>query len=266
MTVFSKLAPSLKGRPPMKSSKWLDPEKEVWKTATVSGSVTYWKALDIEIPGGDGYRQLSSEVEVLNLMIDRPGFPYNWWTERSNWHRWLVRYPALRVPEDYEPFQMAVGDVLELEQSLRELNGLGWSIGLGRAIEVMVDPESFSPFFVGLSGAVRVEGADDEDSWLVWLGDNEFDELVTLRAFGRAHALSRYGHVYAALSRPVVHKSLLPEEAVIHGVGHKIQLGSGISVWNAVVLPRGHEPLSADVIKAYELTWAWSPIEYKVEQ
>lgn len=124
-----------------------------------------WKPLDARPYPNCEVRVKTMEAEFLQAMADAgvPYFPKNWEVVESNERWWLVREKAT-VFDDYSYRNMDTEKYLELEQTIRIVNHLGWT--LGDTIVLAWDMQSYEPFILDCSSAWKVSSYDSEE-WRV---------------------------------------------------------------------------------------------------
>lgn len=267
-------------RPPMAQGEgihtggvWVSPEGEYWKPLDGRPHMN----ADVHLP--------TREAECLELMAGTPGFPRNWRVEEAGEvvaggrvyrRRWLVRPPARLLP-DRDVTLSLEHNVLPIERGLRELNRRGWE--LGDHLTVAYDPNEGVPFVLDLSTAHpyydELDRQGDFPAFARWAEACGFEGLVNLRVAGRevtdlfqvhkdprwpqreqggkSGPDMRYRHVYASRNRPIN-----AGWANIPGAHYQDADYGPLRVHTWVITP---EPLDEETQRAYELTWAWSPVE-----
>lgn len=244
---------------------WLSPDGE-----------EVYKPLDGRPFANSEYHLPTREANVLEVMAGEPAFPRNWRVEeggelvvdgRTYTRRWLVRPKAWLVPEDVDPARMELEDVLVVERGLRLLNMRGWEIGDDLKVAYARD----GVFILDLSNAWTYPRADDEWRFLKWAEAMGFGRLVRLRREARrvrslfrisedphwpradeGHPDASYQHVYASGNGPISDLRVHIPEA--HCVSADPHGDLGVRAW---VVTR--EPLDAETVHKYELTWGWAP-------
>jgi|GEM_PF-777276 len=240
----------------------------------------YWKPLDGRPYSNADFHLPTQEAEALELMADVPGFPRNWRVEeipvvvdgQTYTRRWLVREQVWPVPAEYPADRLRLDDVRAIEDGLRRLNQRGW--GIGDHLSVAIDRQR-RPLILDLSAAGPEENpaADDTDRFLRWAESMGYGRLVQLRRAGRdlTDMASAYGdpqwprgedgrpdlgyvHVYASRNRPAA-ATWVDVPGAHFRAGDVAQ--EGVHTWVVT-----KEPLSAEQIQRFDLTWAWSPVRY----
>lgn len=209
----------------------------------------------------------TQELEVLELMKGRPGFPANWCVEDRNGRKFLVRIKAFVLFRDTDHIQFK--DVLLIEQAVRDLNARYWEVN--DALSVAFDGRTDEPFILDLSAAQHIKNsaewlcADDWGHIERWFERLGLTAVVSFRQNAR-HVISvhhfdddwpgrAWRHVYASKSRPINFLwASIPDAFYVDG--DYVKTG----VWTWVIVP---DPLDAETVYRYELTWGWSPICYQ---
>jgi len=211
-------------------------------------------------------------------MAGQPLFPKNWRVEERNGRRWLVRnFSKVLTVKDLN--RLPGTDLLRVEQAVRSLNERNWEIG--DAITLAEDIESYELFILDLSNARPRYGnaafaADDRTHISQFFEQAGRDALAKLRRDAKSlcsifqlverhgldlhnHAVWEYKHVYGSFNRPISRTwaNRLPEDILLED-NYSEGYGTAPLTW---VIAK--TPLSEGIIKTYELTWAWSPLEYK---
>jgi hypothetical protein len=227
----------------------------------------------------------TDEVEALEVMSGEPLFPRNWTVEMHNNRRWLVRPKSMILGRDFTMDQLSDGKelCLSVEKAVRKFNGRGWEVN--DCISLGCDP-SGEFFIVDLSCAQHITGnvirADDDHHIYRFFDNNGFERLHQWRYkageahrrylwedFGKGYVTEDFhqrhvnSHIYASFARPLqrLWANRLPPGDLVHETlypnwGHQIP-----HTWFF-----GSEDIDPQVVKDYELTWGWSPVEYeKVE-
>jgi hypothetical protein len=246
---------------------WLSPDGlEVWKPCDGR-----------PFANSDGHYP-TDELTALAALSGKPGFPQNWravtCTNDGLERTWIVRKKAPVLGQDWPKRSVRLEQVLRVEQAVRSMNEAWWELGDG--ISVALDPDTYEPYLLDLSCAMHRPGAqgcykpDDWwqlEAWLKWLG---MDRLVNLRNEARSFLYpgiiarkerqnwpgDEWIHVYASRNRPMSAVWARIEDA------HYIDSDyAETGVWTWAVTP---EPVPDDKVFSYELTWAWSPLDYEV--
>ena len=213
------------------------------------------------------YRTL--EAEMLEECKDIPLFQKNWTEEIHNNRIFLVRNKAVILDKgDYRHLNKEL--VLQVEQSIREVNRRGWEIG----DPIVLGYVNYDYFIVDLSNCQRMNGkgayAADEDWRIrVFFELCGYDRLIKLRSAGhrlvnpvrvlKGEIPDGYHHVYGSFYRPFsLMWATLPGKPIIE---HETRADQNAMIPHSWILTR--EPLNDDILYKYELTWAWSPIRRK---
>jgi hypothetical protein len=244
-----------------------------------------WKPLDYGahpdyIEGGDLRRWPTQEWDAISLLVISGRYGAQTGARRevgADGRAWLVmpRY------EDPNGNYMELADVLALEQTLRWFNGKGWSVG--DEITVMFDTNTYQYVFVDLSCAsfyrdtVGCYAADDSRQWLEWLTKMGWDDLVALRKMGSGK-VSRTWYQHPELCNKMPGELLPRHIYVSHYRPFSLMWADKTDgdndlreMWAEYVGPPyqsvigTHKPLSEDYQRRYQLTWAYSPIDYQIE-
>lgn len=251
----------------------------------------YWKPLDGRPYMNAEVHLPTREAECLELMLGEPGFPGNWWVEEAGEvvsggrvyrRRWLVRSEARLLPDEDIPTSLEE-HVLPIEQGLRRLNERGWTLGDRLAVACCdpTDPIARGvPFILDLSSAHPfhdpLDRSGDSGAFFRWAESCGFGGLVKLRRAGRevidlfrVHndptwpqynrdgkmvADLSYRHVYASRNRPI--SAAWARIPHAHYQDADDYREHRVHTWVIT-----SEPLDEETQRAYELTWAWSPVE-----
>lgn len=234
----------------------------------------FWKPLDGKPWANARHCFPTQEAECLKMMSGQPAFPRNWRVEEAGQiavdgvtytRRWLVRGKAWVVGKDYSPRSMRIGQVLEIERGLRELNRRRWTIG--DRLSVAFDRNGV--FILDLSCASPDNRADDEWRFLKWLRKMGIEHPTTLRQKARhlastldflemTRSFPNQYHIYASRNRPVSGVwAQFPEGTILQDADY-----AETGVWTWIIVPGA---LDNDTLQRYELVWGWSPITYTEE-
>jgi hypothetical protein len=243
-----------------------------------------WKPLDygahpLDIEKGNLRRWPTKEWEALSVLreANRFGAQRNIRRETGDGGRqWLVmpRYEECGWHEWYE-------DAYKLRETIWWFNANGWEIG--DHLTVMLDPTDYEIVLVDMSCAwfsnskQGIYKPDDRERWLAWMKAMKLNTKLSEKGRGK---LSREWylnpalgnktkddaldnpprHIYVSLYRPFSllwadkwdgDYSLVAHAWFEHeGPPHHTWIGT-------------HKPLSQRYCEPYELTWAWSEIDYE---
>lgn len=237
-----------------------------------------WKPLDVKPFQNADFRCYSQEAEVLEVMKGQPGFPNNWRIETVNGRKFLVR-PFCRVVGQTMPYEyIKLETILEIEQWLRNLNSQYWEVNDFLSIAYDRQLEQF--FILDLSAAQQMGNptmtqtayiADDSSYFYKFAKECGFNSLVRLRQSAKHSTSSiewinmllddksdltcEHKHVYASVNRPIDSSWAKIENALYFDADKGKD-----DVFTWVIVPK---QLSEDVLKKYDLTWGYSPIEYQ---
>ena len=223
-----------------------------------------WKPLDGCPAPGAGFHLATHEETVLRLMAGVVGFPENWRVEEAGGRRWLVRKLAYPVPEVYEREQVALDAVLQVEQAVRALNSKHW--GLGSALRVAVDGDTYEPFLLGLATAQQVRGADDAPRFERWASDVAgYESLVLYRRAARTvvETPDWLARPYGSSHRWVYGSEYRPINSTWASIPDAVYVDSSwgaTGVWTWVVVPG---PLAPELADGYQLRWGYGPVQYE---
>jgi hypothetical protein len=220
---------------------------------------TVWKPLDGRPHANTDHHWPTRESECLLAAQGLPFFPSNWRIEEANGRRFLVRPRAsILTPQDAGNL-MERDQVEELIISLRLLNGRGWAVN--DFITLGIDPDD-QWFIVDLSAAWEAgDGADDDWRLMQYLEMAGHTRRVKLYHDAR-HVLCQtcwllkpetrgYRHVYASRHRPMDAMWARLEGVLYQDADYAL---TGVQTWAI-----SQTPLVPDLLKRYELEWAWSP-------
>jgi hypothetical protein len=255
------------------------PEGEAIHTGGLylSPSGEVWKPLDVKPYANAEVRIPSREAEVLELMAHQPGFPVNWRIDQVRGRRFLVRPRCLIVGQDIHFRDLSLGSLLEIEQWIRSLNSQYWEVN--DYLSIAFDERIDQLFLLDLSAAQPMDGHKSPSAWLA--DDTQWfykfatqcgaTNLVKLRCDARHLTSSiawlrleedenspitkNHRHIYGSRNRPVNSSwAKIPDAVYLDGDVRNT------GIWTWVVTPN---ELSPDLVKKYELTWAYSPIPYR---
>lgn len=252
-----------------------------WKSTNPS---MVWKPLDCRPYPNATERSPTLEAQCLAEMSYTPGFlpKGEWRIEERDGRRWLVLPKMWFWPQDRDLLLTpTMYDLLTIEHAMMALNKAGWmyndapQLAYHKNVPVLVD------FSAAAKPKKWTHGHNDEFRMDRWWKDMGRPDISELRARGRhvRHAIrcpdfcdkaaepfdvvdrfdafkvsaddrQEYQHIYASLNRPM---SAL--WARIPGTVF-LQAAPQQKVWTWVA---SNHPLDTEIIRRYELTYAWSP-------
>ena len=224
-----------------------------------TGDGYIWKPLDGRPFANCPNHYSTHELEVLELMAGQPLFPQNWWEEKANGRRFLVRRRATIVTK-YTPLMPLA--FRQIEQAIRSLNANKWEIG--DSIELAIDRSTGQLFFYDLSAAhpqtgVGAYAADDEWRTLRFFKLFGQDHLVDLRQEGRhlrstklGYQSYQDGYVYIYAAQRFIDFFWSDD---VQGVRFLQNPTGSPRTWIV-----SKQPLSQEILDRYKLEYAWSPI------
>lgn len=211
----------------------------------------------------------TNEEAVLTFMAGRPMFPKNWEVVEANGRRFIKRQKAYVYDSEETLGTIQTKYLLAIEQGVLGLNAAQWEVN--DLITVAQDPSNYEYFVLDMSNAQKMTGtgafaATDEDQIYALFERANRGDLVKLRNQGRdvleklltdeQRYVQGYYHVYASFNRPVdASWRLFPTDSLF--------IHTDRADWSQM---RPHtwivtkQPITAEVIKSYELTWAWEPL------
>jgi hypothetical protein len=214
----------------------------------------------------------TKEVEAIRAGFGLPLFDEVWRVEEAHGIKWLVRPFAHTMPEHVPYTAKGIDFYLTVEAAVRDYNRRGWEVNDEIKIGFL-DVKGHPPVILDLSIAQPMNGtfkADDS------LRINRLFEaaghgmIVKRRKAGQdlvgdqfafvdkyQTRFGEYCHVYGSYYRPMsrMWATRLPADAIL--------IDNGPANWSRqiphtwIVTPT---PLDSDVIDAYQLAWAWSPV------
>lgn len=220
------------------------------------------------------YHYSTLELEALIEMEGAYLFPHNWWIEKLNGRYFLVRLKSHIFGPDLDFTDIRRENLLSVEQSIRLLNAKGWEVN--DDISLALHPKDYDLFVSDLSAVQRMDGtgayaADDEDRMLTLFERCGQSWIAKVRRKARSLVKTRLlrndegikgRHAYGSMYRPMdaLWAGELGRTYGATYIQHKPNLQEADPhTW--IVTP---EPLPPDVIRRFDLTWGWSPVETKI--